>query len=597
MDLTPNDRWMLKSIFAPEIVAVPPENAHRDLCRLPDGEIRFYGQKSFNGVSKRVYISSLDAGLSWKTFLVEDDRENGAMVQSPWSGDYITVLSARNYNVRSLPAINDKQDGVYVIRSAKGPGSNEHTLKKISGNALLDIRQPIPMRSRRRWLCTMQKWEGGMLTPVVLLSDDDGENWREVVLTSVPPHRMAPPHKGMRWQQYSCEPTVVELDDGRLMLISRTSQDVHYVYYSGDAGETWTAPVPSEYFHATTTMPTLLRLGDGRIVFFWCNTQPLPELDHATQPELSDDERSGVWEDVFTNRDACHAAISSDDGQTWAGFREINLNEIRNFADYRSVRGSIGNDKSVHQFEALELPEKKILLAFGQAPSSRRLVLFDPEWLYETERTEDFKAGLENVSTHVYVKSLSGGHRPGGVGHCAWNRTNGALLVPNPDGTHDEVLLISRVCDERLFNEVQGVAWNFPAGISGTVSISLRVEGEGIRVSLTDRWFNPCDVSIAELAQLSFVVDRGMTTGGGFWSEVDVKWDLAAERADVFVNGRFVKATEIRGIAPAGFSYLHLQSTATDVDCKGAYVRRLHSDCQRTLGKSGQHPSCDPRRR
>jgi len=433
------------------------------------------------------------------------------------------------------------------------------------------------MRSCKRWLCTTQKWEKGMLTPVVLLSDDDGENWREVVLASVAPHIMVPPHKGMRWQQYSCEPTVIELNDSRLMLISRTSQDVHYVYYSEDAGETWTIPAPSEYFHATTTMPTLLRLRDGRIVFFWCNTQPLPELDHATQPELSDDEKAGVWEDVFTNRDACHAAISADNGKTWTGFREINLNEVRNYADFRSIRGDIGNDKSVHQFEALELPEKKILLALGQAPSSRRLLIFDPEWLYETERDEDFKKGLINISTHVYVKSLSGGFRPNFIGHCARNRTNGALLVPSPDKTHNEVLQISRIHDERLFSEVQGAAWNFPAAKSGTVSISMRVEGEAIRLSLTDRWFNPEDVSIAELAQLSFVVDKEMMPEKTYWSTVEIRWDLTAKKATVFINDCLLKIIEIKQKAPAGFSYLHLQSTAENIDFKGAYIRRLQS--------------------
>lgn len=49
------------------------------------------------------------------------------------------------------------------------------------------------------------------------------------------------------------------------------------------------------------------RLEDGRLLFFWCNTTPLPEMETA----------NGVWDDVFTNRDVTHVAISEDDGKTW----------------------------------------------------------------------------------------------------------------------------------------------------------------------------------------------------------------------------------------------------------------------------------------
>jgi len=573
--LSQRDRAQLRGIVAPEVVAVPPGNPHRDLCQLPNGEIRFYGQRRLDHRWQRCYLASRDAGLSWKTHLVADDEENGPMVRSPWSGDFITVLRTRNYSVLSLPALNREPDGVYVIRSAHGPGSTEHALRKISDSALLDVRQPIPMRSRQRWLCTAQKWEQGALTPVVLLSDDDGVHWREVTLASVAPHVPTPPHQGVRWQQYSCEPSVIELGSGRLLLISRTSQDVHYVYTSEDGGETWTPPAPSPFFHATTTMPTLFRLRDGRILFFWCNTQPLPELDHATQPELSEEERRGVWEDVFTNRDACHAAISGDDGQTWRGFREIHLNEVRNHADFRSIRSGECNDKSVHQFEALELPEGKVLLAFGQAPSSRRMVIFDPRWLYETERQEDFREGLVNLSTHVYVRSLSGGHRAGFSGHCAWNRTHGALLVPSPDGKRDEVLHLTRIRDPRLFSEVQGAVWNFPAARCGAVSIALRIAGADLRVSLTDRWFNPIDVAIADLAQLSVVLSKGALPAEPFWATLGVQWDLDARRATLTVNDRPFASCDLRAEAPAGFSYLHLQNTAPAADADGIFIRRL----------------------
>ena len=574
--LNDNERFLLRNIFEPEIVAVPPSDAHRNMCMMPDGEIRYYGHKEIQGKMQRIYISSRDAGLSWKTVAVLDDNENGTMVRSPWSGDFITILRTKNYNVLSLPAINNEPDGVYLIRSAAGPGSTEHKLTKISSSALLDIRQPIPMRNKKRWLCTAQKWHEGALCPVVLISDDDAVSWREITLETVAPHVATPPHKGNRWQQYSCEPTLIELNSGRLMMISRTSQDFHYIYYSEDSGETWTSPVAADSFHACTTMPTLLRLSDGRLLFFWCNTQPLPELDHSTQKELSPDEMAGVWEDVFTNRDACHAAISDDDGKTWKGFREINLNSVRNNADFRTITGPAHSDKSVHQFEALELPEKKVLLALGQAPSSRKLVIFDPEWLYEKSRKEDFNYGLVNLSTHVYVKSLSGGHRGHYAGHCAWNRTNGALLLSSPDGEHREVLCLGRIKDERLFSEVQGAVWNYPASRKGTLRIELRIEGAPLRISLTDRWFNPLDVSVADLTQLSLVITKENLPADKFWSELKIEWDLDLRKADIFINGKYFRSETIKADAPAGFSYLHLQNTAESEDTKGILIKSLN---------------------
>lgn len=63
-------------------------------------------------------------------------------------------------------------------------------------------------------------------------------------------------------------------------------------------------PAPTA-FHSTLTNPHLLRLADGRILFFFNNTRPLPEqAKDDVWPPLSEDEKRGVWEDVFTNRDA-----------------------------------------------------------------------------------------------------------------------------------------------------------------------------------------------------------------------------------------------------------------------------------------------------
>ena len=202
------------------------------------------------------------------------------------------------------------------------------------------------------------------------------------------------------------------------------------IILSEDAGETWSAWQPSR-FYGTLTMPTLYRLSDGRVLLLWCNTTPLPEIDRTDEP-IPESAKNGRWEDVFTNRDACHAAISEDDGQTWIGFREMRLNPLRNSGDFGS-RAS--HDFSVHQPQALELPKQcldtnarpvtpesgttqipltphksqstspplsgKILVAHGQDEEVRALVIFDTKWLYKPRRHSTFENELADWSNQL----------------------------------------------------------------------------------------------------------------------------------------------------------------------------------------------------
>ena len=95
--------FCLQDVFAPEVIGVPPTYAHREMCRTDDGEIRHYGQVMRGGKVCRVYASSRDEGLSWRLFAAKED-DVGALVRSPWSGEWLTVCS---------------RDGVKAVRSKK----------------------------------------------------------------------------------------------------------------------------------------------------------------------------------------------------------------------------------------------------------------------------------------------------------------------------------------------------------------------------------------------------------------------------------------------------------------------------------------------
>lgn len=328
-------------------------------------------------------------------------------------------------------------------------------------------------------------------------------------------------------------------------------------------------------FHSTLTNPCLMRLSSGKILFFYNNTKPLPEQDkEKVFPPLDNDEKSGVWEDVFTNRDANCIAISSDEGKSWQGFRELYLNPLRNSCDFRTVGGNgSGRDKSVHQFQAIELPNNKVLVHVGQHSRVRRLMIFDINWLYEKTRTEDFRSGLENTSTQVYLKSVSGGMRSF-PGHCAWNRTNGAVPVPDPCGDRSEVVLIKNTNDDRLLNDVQGLVWNFPAAHKGTVKIRLRVNGMGLRISLMDHWQNPCDITVKDDAVFTDIITKEQTNREG-WSDVEIRFDTALDTAALFINGEKIKPLSAQADAPNGLCYLHLQTAYADGDCSGSLIKKL----------------------
>ena len=68
--LAPDQVDMLKRIYEPTVVATPLKDSRRDVCVLPDGEIRSYGRLYGNLMTGEpgvwAYLSSVDGGLSWQ---------------------------------------------------------------------------------------------------------------------------------------------------------------------------------------------------------------------------------------------------------------------------------------------------------------------------------------------------------------------------------------------------------------------------------------------------------------------------------------------------------------------------------------------------
>jgi len=572
-NLSEVDKKMLQEIYEPRVVAIPPVDACCSMCVTPDGEIRIYGcknRKEWMEFSDGVYLASGDCGLSWKEYPYERGITIGAAGYNPNTGRYISV-SSTPYRADIREAINEK--GSFILIGEDGFNGGYRRIK-ISDLCFEFLKQPQYLESCNRWIAISQyEDEAFKKFPVVCYSDDDGESWNvQIFKHYAPVHQRTEDDLGERWQNYSCEPSVVELSDGTLVMFVRTTQDYHYMHVSYDHGTTWSEEPEPTMFHGTNTMPVLEKLEDGRILFFWCNTEMMPEIDHrAAVPPLQPFELSGVSEDVFTNRDANHLAISEDDGKTWIGFRELFLSPIRNRGDFRRAGVDGPGDKSIHQGQIIELPYGKILIHFGQHTSCTRVMILDVNWLYETEREEDFRYGMEHLTTHMYLKSVLGGYR-GLVGHCAYNRIEGACMAPDPDMNADEALQIARVEDERLVYKKQGCVWNFPSSPVGEVTVRLRVVKSGVQISLTDHWHNAFDETVPQKAVFSFAITNA-DAPADCWTDLTIKYE--AEKADIYFNGTYNKTIPASKMIPHGISYLHIQTLAEECDYEGTYIKYL----------------------
>lgn len=521
---TPTDSLVL----SPRVVAIPPSDAYIGLSLLETGEIRHYnyGEQAEPG---SFYLSSTDKGFTWKK--VNTPKEIPfADTRSPISGEYLRLIAA--------PGM-----GVYALRTVGGLNGNRE-LRKVSDSLAIMLKPPVFIRNgRRAVVCGHYGNQRGLPKACfTYVSDDDGKSWRQSTFVTTPEHQGGGFHQGIRWNHGAVEPTVVELKDGRLWMIIRTPQDKHYQSFSHDGGLTWSQSEPSP-FYGTITMPTIGRLKDGRLIFLWCNTTPLPEVGDT----------NGVWDDVFTNRNAIHAAVSSDDGQTWQGFRELYLDPRRDASDFGSTAGI---DKSVHQSQFVETDSGRLLVSLGQHPLHRVMVMFDVDWLYEKSRFCDFSDGLQQWSVFNYYKGI--------VGHCGYNRVPGCELV-------DGKLRIKYIENDTLLSSQRGAVWNFPASRKGSFSTSMRFNRSSVKgkLLLNDRWFNPTDSVARHFAPFEIPLDaQKLKISDNKFHTLRVEWDLDKKnpKAEVFVDNKKRVSVPLKNQSQHGLSYVHFLSDTNPAD-------------------------------
>ncbi len=527
----------LDSIFAPVVVGVPPSDAYIGLSRMESGELRHYNYGEQKRDEAPFYLSSRDNGFTWKRVNLSSDLPY-ADQQSPLSGEYIRVyaLAGKVYAMRTRGGLEGGRD-ICVVDSEQS----------------IMVKPPIFIRGGKRVVVGAHRAD--RTGSHSYISDDDGLTWRRSNLVTAPLHEPNEFDKSYRWNHGAVEPTIVELRDGRLWMVMRTSQDMHYQAFSEDGGESWSEAAPSP-FYGTITMPTFHRLRDGRLLFFWCNTTPLPEKEG----------NNGRWEDVFTNRSAIHVAVSEDDGASWIGLRELYLDSGRNDADFAT---KAGRDESVHQAQAVEIADNKILVAFGQHEVHRKMVLFDVAWLYEQGRESGFESGLEDFTAFQYVDEVRG--------HCGYDRVECDILRPHSDDPSKRMITIGYAKVDTLVSDRQGAVWNFPAARNGELKVSAKLPSgsEPIKLILNDRWFNATD-DVAEHKSI-YAVELSRKALGirdDEWHEIEIRWSQNRS-AQLYLDGRRSRvAVPLKGRTEHGVSYVHFLGGVSE-DSVGVSIERV----------------------
>ncbi|MBX9791850.1 MAG: glycoside hydrolase [Pirellulales bacterium] len=326
------------------------------------------------------------------------------------------------------------------------------------------------------------------------------------------------------------EPVCLELRDGRVWMLIRTQLGRLWESFSSD-GASWSPPRPSQFF-SSDSPAGLTRLADGRIVLLWNNCQRYPY--------------------AHGGRQVLHAAISSDEGQSWSGFREV-LRDPKRLEPAHPIRGDYGSAYPI----GAATPDGKLLFATGQGATAGVYKL-DPEWLLAREATDDFTSGLEAWSAYG---------------------TKGVELVDHPTRPGARVLRIVRSDAEFP----AGAVWNFPNGRQGTVKIRFAfVPGQGATtVTLTDHFSSPFDrqAELNGLFSLALSADtmprRDADAAGGSssvgWHELVLAWDFATRRCVVSLDGRVWRELPQLRLGSHGVNYLRFRA-ASDTPIAGGVL-------------------------
>ncbi len=297
--------WNGAMVVAPALARINPRNTEAAILRLEDGRLllaytRFYGGGGDFAPADISAMVSKDGGRSWGPPFLLQRNDAGCNVMSAsllrlQTGEillgYLRKNGARDcrYYVR-LSRDEGKTWSPEVCATPRPVGyyvvDNDRVIQLRTGRLLVPVADhSADRRNHRAWA-------------VCCLSDDKGKTWRRGK-----GHVELP---GLGCQ----EPGAVELEDGRVRMIIRTSLGSIYTALSNDGGETWTKPLSTGL--ASPVAPASIKRipATGDLLLIWNHSKTARRIPLT-------------------------AAVSTDEGETWTHFRDI---ETRGRSDaYTSI--------------------------------------------------------------------------------------------------------------------------------------------------------------------------------------------------------------------------------------------------------------------
>jgi hypothetical protein len=586
----------------PQVVGTFPEN-EADVVRLPDGTLKvFYNQRS-------EYVGSLtsrDDGRTWsepvKEFAVMGETAHAIQVILDRRGELQVYYLVIRRGGRTIAV--DLFLDLWVCTTTGGRTKwNEPRLAH--AGAIGALRGIVQTKTGRIIVpfstADPTKKPGppeGYFYTTAVYSDDDGATWKES-----PSRLTAPCYDGYNGGNYGAvEPTIVELNDGRLWMLIRTQTGKMYESFSKDGAE-WSAAVESK-FYGSNSPAMFRRLDDGRLFVVWNNAQVAPKVE---------------GQGVYSGRDALHVAVSADDGKTWRGFREVYRDPTRHGEGVE-----LRNDRGTAYPDAVQTKEGAIVLVTGQGEGRRAIVRFDPAWITATHREDDFSRGLEGW--HAFGEF-------GPVTRFFRARRAVGKIVPHPDDGKRQVLKLvpsSEPAPPALpagelsakippfiapkggkvappaggptapMPRVEPVAacWNFPAGKRGEIRLRMRAEKNcpGVDLSLVDRMVSPTDdrfdqffdtVSWNRGDEVEVILSDLWPDVADQWLDVRLKWDVDRNLLETTVDGKRVQPQSRFIVMPRffpavpGLSYLVVRMrTGTNQPESGVLIERISVDVE-----------------
>ncbi len=280
-----------------------PRNSEGDFIQLKDGRWLFV-YTHFTGGS----------GDDAKAFLAARESSDGGKT---WSAEDKTVVTNEGgFNVMSVSLLRLKTGEIALFYLRKNSLADCRPVMRLSrddaktwsepmdcitndiGYYVLNNSRVIQLANGRLILPTAHhdsktaKLRPGKIE--VFLSDDSGRSWRRSA--SVLENDAA----GAR--QNFMEPGVVEVATNRLLMIIRTKLGCQYTSESGDDGETWTVPRPSDLLSPEAPATVVRIPSTGDLLAVWNDQCNQPEAFRRRHPPV---------------RSPLAAAISRDGGQTW----------------------------------------------------------------------------------------------------------------------------------------------------------------------------------------------------------------------------------------------------------------------------------------